>query len=219
MGCSGKSIGCKSAALSPVALHLVPAPKLKCIIPTFQRQLLTPTSIYAPRIFLFTQSSPWNILNFVDTWKRAFCILPFSGPPVLPRTISFYTQIISRIRSFCLHPVPGIPGEVRIICLLCLHDSFIWTFGQKGKSFLSPEAQSFCSGPSLVVQWLRIYLPMQGTWVHSLVQEDPMCHKATKPVHHNYQAQAPRACPPQQKKSLQWEAHVPQWRVVPARRN
>ena len=123
MGCSGKSIGCKSAALSPVALHLVPAPKLKCIIPTFQRQLLTPTSMRAPRIFLFTQSSPWNILNFVDTWKRVFCILPFSGPPVLPRTTSFYTPIISRISSFCLHPVPGIPGKFRIICLLCLHDS------------------------------------------------------------------------------------------------
>ena len=25
---------------------------------------------------------------------------------------------------------------------------------------------------SLVVQWLRIHLPMQGTWVQSLVQED-----------------------------------------------
>ena len=23
----------------------------------------------------------------------------------------------------------------------------------------------FCSGTSLVVQWLRIHLPMQGTWV------------------------------------------------------
>ena len=39
---------------------------------------------------------------------------------------------------------------------------------------------------SLVVQWLRIYLPMQGTRVQALVQEDPTCHGATKPVHHNY---------------------------------
>ena len=42
------------------------------------------------------------------------------------------------------------------------------------------------TGTSLVVQWLRICLPMQGTWVRSLVQEDPPCHGATKPVHHNY---------------------------------
>ena len=39
---------------------------------------------------------------------------------------------------------------------------------------------------SLVAQWLRIRLPMQGTWVRALVQEDPTCHGATKLVHHNY---------------------------------
>ena len=44
---------------------------------------------------------------------------------------------------------------------------------------------------SLVVQWLRIHLPMQGTWVPSLVREDPMCCEATKLVHHNYWALAP----------------------------
>ena len=39
---------------------------------------------------------------------------------------------------------------------------------------------------SLVAQWLRIRLPMQGTQVQALVQEDPTCHGATKPVSHNY---------------------------------
>ena len=39
---------------------------------------------------------------------------------------------------------------------------------------------------SLVVQWLRICLPMKGTQVQSLVWEDPTCHGATKPMHHNY---------------------------------
>ena len=38
----------------------------------------------------------------------------------------------------------------------------------------------------LVVQWLRIRLPMQGTWVWSVVPEDPTCPGATKPVRHNY---------------------------------
>ena len=42
------------------------------------------------------------------------------------------------------------------------------------------------SGASLVVQWLRIRLPMQGTQVRALVREDPTCLGATKPVHHNY---------------------------------
>ena len=43
-------------------------------------------------------------------------------------------------------------------------------------------------GTSLVAQWLRIRLPMQGTWVRALVQEDPICCRTTKPVCHNYWA-------------------------------
>ena len=38
---------------------------------------------------------------------------------------------------------------------------------------------------SLVVQGLRIHLPMQRTWVPSLVWEDPTSLGATKPVPHN----------------------------------
>ena len=33
---------------------------------------------------------------------------------------------------------------------------------------------------SLVEQWLRIRLPMQGTWVRALVREDPTCCRATE---------------------------------------
>ena len=39
---------------------------------------------------------------------------------------------------------------------------------------------------SLVVQWLRICLPIQGTRVRTLVWEDPTCHGAAGPVRHNY---------------------------------
>ena len=41
-------------------------------------------------------------------------------------------------------------------------------------------------GASLVVQWLRICLPMQGTRVRALVWEDPTCRGATGPMSHNY---------------------------------
>ena len=40
-------------------------------------------------------------------------------------------------------------------------------------------------GASLVAQWLGVHLPVQGTWVRSLVQEDPTCCGATGPVHRN----------------------------------
>ena len=41
-------------------------------------------------------------------------------------------------------------------------------------------------GASLVVQWLRICLPMQETRVRALVWEDPTCRTANGPVSHNY---------------------------------
>ena len=41
---------------------------------------------------------------------------------------------------------------------------------------------------SLVAQWLRIRLPMQGTRVQALVPGDPTCRGATKLLCHNYRA-------------------------------
>ena len=43
-------------------------------------------------------------------------------------------------------------------------------------------------GTSLVAQWLRLYLPVQGIWVPPLAWEDPTCCRAAEPVCHNYWA-------------------------------
>ena len=79
---------------------------------------------------------------------------------------------------------------------------------------------------------------MQETLVQSLVQEDPICHGATKSVRHNYWASAlepgncrywahepqllkstcPRACAPQEKPP-QWEARALKRRVALTRCN
>ena len=57
-----------------------------------------------------------------------------------------------------------------------------------------------------MVQWLRIYLPMQGTRVQCLVWEGPRSMGANKSVHHNTEAQAPRAHGLQQEKPLEkWQ--------------
>ena len=72
-----------------------------------------------------------------------------------------------------------------------------------------------CDRASLVVQWLRICLPMQGTRVQALVREDPTCTEqlspcatTTEPVLWSPQAttteaHVPRARAPQQEKPLQ----------------
>ena len=46
--------------------------------------------------------------------------------------------------------------------------------------------QKYYSRASLVVQCLRVCLPMQGTQVQSLVLEDSTCLRIIKPMHHNY---------------------------------
>ena len=48
------------------------------------------------------------------------------------------------------------------------------------------DKEDVVHGASLVAQWLRICLPMQGTQVRALVWEDPTCRGATGPVSHNY---------------------------------
>ena len=48
------------------------------------------------------------------------------------------------------------------------------------------QVTEFLMETSLVAQWLRIRLPMQGTWVWALIREDPTCRRAAKPMRHNY---------------------------------
>ena len=55
---------------------------------------------------------------------------------------------------------------------------------------------------SLVAQCLRIHLLMQGTWVRALVQEDPTCRRATKPVCHNCWAREPQLLKPARLESV-----------------
>ena len=71
---------------------------------------------------------------------------------------------------------------------------------------------------SLVAPWLRICLPIQGTWVWSLVQEGSTCCGATKPVCHSYWSL--RALKTAfHKRSLQWQACALRWRVAPTCRS
>ena len=65
-------------------------------------------------------------------------------------------------------------------------------------------------GASLVAQWLRVRLPMQGTRVRAPVREDPTCRGAAGPVSRGRWACASGACAPQQERPQQLEARVPQ---------
>ena len=63
---------------------------------------------------------------------------------------------------------------------------------KSGPSYLKSV---ICELTSLVSLWVSVCLPMQGTWVRSLVWEDPTCHKqqslcaaAIEPTSYNHQA-------------------------------
>ena len=69
-----------------------------------------------------------------------------------------------------------------------------------------------------MAQWLRIHLPMQGTWVQALVREDPTAEQLS-PCATTTEACVHIACASQQEKTPQREAHAPQQRVAPSRHN
>ena len=69
-----------------------------------------------------------------------------------------------------IFPTQG--SNPNLLCLLHWQvDSF--PLSHLGSPFPRTENSLNCPRTSLVVQWLRICLPIQGTWVKFLVQEDP----------------------------------------------
>ena len=111
-----------------------------------------------------------------------------------------------------LLPSPGTapPQGLTASYSFCLHCSFPHTatwpdcspplgfcsISTSQQGLLLPTYLNLSPGASLVAQWLRICLLMQGTRVRALVWEDPTCRRATRPVRHNYWACASGACAP-----------------------
>ena len=143
------------------------------------------------------------------------------------------TMHLKNLRTFLCDWSPGL-WDKKMKKLVDINSSWIiWDFGDYVQGCFSiqirmieSENYKMESESSLVAQWLRIHLPMQETWVQSLIWEDPKCRRAPKPMSHKYWACAlehgnhnhrahmlhllkavwPRACTQQQEKPLQWEA-------------
>ena len=80
--------------------------------------------------------------------------------------------------------------SLKLCCLEDNRSNAFLNFKQRGphgqRHFIHSGGIREEIGTSLVVQWIKICLPMQGTWVQSLVGEDPTGHGITKPMHHKY---------------------------------
>ena len=73
-----------------------------------------------------------------------------------------------------------------------------WTVAHQALlSMGSPRHEYWSRKPFIlqVVQWIGTHLPMQRTWVQTLVQEDFICHRAAKPICHTTEPrlQSPQA--------------------------
>ena len=130
--------------------------------------------------------------------------VPVTSPPT---TIHSPTQKTSRCARD-QHP-PTVHSATQVCCQphssltgghkhrLCTHEqthtytqvnTHAYTEGirYEPKRPLGVDTSKEVGGASLMAQWLRISLPMQGTRVRALVWEDPTCRGATRPVSHNY---------------------------------
>ena len=107
-----------------------------------------------------------------------------------------YMQVVKRVNPKSSHHKRNKFFPISLILYLYEIMDVHWTYDNHFIIKLMYVNQIIMLGTSLMVQWLRIHLSMQGKWVPSLVQEDPTCCGATKPLHHNYWAHVPQLLKP-----------------------
>ena len=158
-------------------------------------------------LFLYSVFISWYLItsNCWCLWSPSglglqFCTLSFVITPCFPSVwLMWYRLQISKwdfMASKYVESILAILHYFKLKKLLIWWFFYSWIFKftlvfQKRPSFPSLlNILPFClfknwERASLVAQWLRICLLMQGTRVRALVWEDPTCHGAAGPVSHN----------------------------------
>ena len=135
---------------------------------------------------------PFMGMSFMPAWKHPLPLLLNARPLTLsqaipriqfpPSTPNPWLLCAYRVYRYEVHcTLTGVPAGHHKTTPLC----------DAGRVCLKVDGQA-----SLVIQWLRICLLMQGTPIRSLIQEDPTCCRTTMPMCHNHWAHAlePGSC-------------------------
>ena len=141
-----------------------------------------------------------QVLYVAEVSRAPACCKGFPRPgraaSVFPLLLSYPECELSEIQQFLywafhLFPVVRLLEMMLQGSSLCL--SLKWPQRETDKDrrdAQNPAGLKYIQGAwpwaSLVAQWLRICLPMQGTRVRALVWEGPTCRGATGPMSHNY---------------------------------
>ena len=138
------------------------------------------TSLYKTRIICFFEELLELACNI--TWTYACFFVPYL----------FLTSadFLSIMRNWEAHFLKISIYYVQYPEFLHVMQVFVLTWST---SFLKSEVldssfKIFFCWASLVVQWLRIRLPLHGTQVRALIREDPTCHGTPKPACHTAKA-------------------------------
>ena len=127
-----------------------------------------------------------NQSSELDRFARKIFPQPrFLNSPNIQQWCSFKSSVkqVSPKPAFHLYLGPSLALLASEVLEFLTHNLSTVALSLKPTLFASKMPSS---GASLVAQWLRICLPMQGTRVQALVWEDPTCHGAIRPVSHNY---------------------------------
>ena len=132
-------------------------------------------------VILFFNLLMWciTVIGFADIepschpWDKSHWIMVYD-PFDVPLNLLCYCFF----EDFCIYVHQRYWPVILFFC-----DIFVW-FWYQGDAGLVEWVQKCFFRASLVAQWLRICLPMQGTRVRALVWEDPTCRGATRPVSH-----------------------------------
>ena len=109
---------------------------------------------------------------FSKVYFKCFAYIINFNPPIIHKVVIIFNILILNMRKMRHRRLNSCPRS---------HIS-----GGAWIPRYSPSILKVGYGASLVAQWLRIRLPVQGTQVRALVQEDATCRGATKPMRHNY---------------------------------
>ena len=131
--------------------------------------------------------------NFRRTARQPSSCLPktnfFQFSKFIRENLLGKIHLFLRCLVVCFYCVPG-----STFWVWCTIDFMVFVFFFCNWGTENNKQKRNISGTSLVVQWLEVCLPTQGTWVPSLFGEDPTCCRATKPQGRNYWSSVPRSC-------------------------